>query len=131
MKVTARDTTKTKTPLSSKTRKKRQQTPDPKQRKIGDLLTFWQGATRPQNKPDSTDTEEAETRTRHQAKTVIPVLPVLPVVNNLTVEKKTVAPDQTTRPDLKSLTVVTVKRGPERVIQSDSPTMTRIREIRH
>ena len=123
--MTARDTTttKTKTPIKTKTKTKKrgQMTPDPKERKIGDLLNFWQRATRPQKKPDSSDTGEEQTRTRH---------PVTPdkAESSLTV---TDTPEIST---VKSLTVMTVQKGPERVKiqdkQRDSPTKTRIREIR-
>ena len=112
--MTTRDTTQKKTPKTTRTRKKRQ-TPDPKQRKIGELLTFWQGSTRPSNRQDNPDTEEAETRTRHQGRTVTPDQDQ---AETLTVERR-----------------VTVKRGGPDIVadqdtQRDSPTKTRIQEIK-
>ena len=124
-KVTARDTTKNKTPMTAKTRKKRLMTADPKQRKIGYLLTFWQGSIRPRKKPDSPHTEEGETRTRQQGRTVAPDLDL---AENLTVES-------TVTPDSNIVKRLTAKRGGPDIVaeqdrQRDSPTKTRIQEIR-
>ena len=119
-KVAAGDNTKTKTPVTVKLKKKRQMTPDPKQRKIRDLLTFWQGDT---SQVDTPDTQRD--KTRHQSMTVAP--DTISVEKKLTVEKK-MTPENIVED------IVTEKSRPEfvsvSVRQRDSPIKTRVHEIR-
>ena len=104
-------TTDKKTARTPMTRRKKQQIPDKNQRKLTDLLNFWQ-----KDKPDSTVTEKGDSQDKKTPRTTQP---------RVTVGSSTIKENVGVTVDKKEVTVSSVT-----VEKVDSPVRTRIADIK-